>query len=300
MPRTRMSRSGAAAAARSSWGPSRFSAERAVSAASAIRPASFFASARRPEPTGRARPSRAWSALGKSGVSSSRPLDEPSIIVAVCTNRPVPSVEPSLREISAQIRSGGGRGLVVANAVGAEHLSAFEALAAELGLDCVAEPAPGLSNARNRAIAAAGADVVAFVDDDAIPAPGWLGNLAGQWRAAASDVATIGGAIDPVWADPPPEWMSPEIGIAFSLLDRGEDTLPLRPGVEDAWGANVSFRVGAVREVGGFDPGIGSTAGSPLFADETELQLRLAKAGYRGLYAGDVRVGHVVAKERMR
>ena len=53
------------------------------------------------------------------------------------------------------------------------------------------EPRRGISFARNRGVAAAlahGADLVAFLDDDDLPRPEWLGRLVSRWRATAADL----------------------------------------------------------------------------------------------------------------
>lgn len=228
-------------------------------------------------------------------------MEEPSLVVAVCTNRPLGQITPTLEALAGQAgKVEGTGGIVVASAVTDGWFAELGALCGRLGLGTARATEPGLSNARNEAVRAAGADVVAFLDDDAIPDPEWLEHLASHWRSAPREMAVIGGAIDPLWVDPPPDWMSEDVHIVFSLLDRGPGVIPLMPGSEDAWGVNVSFRSEPLREVGGFDPELGPVPGIPFFADETEVQRRLAAAGYRGIYAGDVRVRHAVTNERMR
>jgi len=228
-------------------------------------------------------------------------MEQTWLVVAVCTNRRPQQVAPTLTALAAHLRQvEGTSGLVVASGVDEARHAELTACAAELGMRSVRAAAPGLSVARNCALEAAAAEIIAFVDDDAIPEPGWLAHLAAHWRGAPPELACIGGAIDPLWLDPPPRWMSDRIHIVFSLLDRGPGVVPLVPGTEDAWGANVSFRAAPLHGVGGFDPDLGPVDGIPFFADETEAQLRLARAGFRGIYAGDVRVRHAVAAERMR
>jgi hypothetical protein len=228
-------------------------------------------------------------------------MEQTWLVVAVCTNRRPQQVAPTLTALAAQLRQvEGTSGLLVASGVDDAGHAELARRAAELGMRSERAAAPGLSVARNRALERAGAEIVAFVDDDAIPEPEWLARLASHWREAPGELACIGGAIDPLWLDPPPRWMSERVHIVFSLLDRGPGVVPLVPGVEDAWGANVSFRAGPLREVGGFDPALGPVDGVPFFADETEAQRRLARAGYRGIYAGDVRVRHAVGADRMR
>ena len=225
------------------------------------------------------------------------------LIVAVCTNRTPQRISPTLEELRRQVDEvEGAAAVVITSGVSGAHHHDLRQSAEAHGFACVREQRPGLSVARNAALARAradGADVVSYLDDDAIPAPGWLSSLAAHWDGAPAEIACIGGAIDPIWTTQPPAWMSDEIGVVFSLLDRGPGTRPLQPGVEDAFGANVSFRVSALEEAGGFDPGLGPIGDIPFFADETEAQRRLAELGYRGLYAGDARVGHVVGGERL-
>jgi glycosyltransferase involved in cell wall biosynthesis len=50
-------------------------------------------------------------------------------------------------------------------------------IAARWGARYVAEPTPGLSRARNRGVAASESEVVAYLDDDALPAPDWLSKI---------------------------------------------------------------------------------------------------------------------------
>jgi hypothetical protein len=227
-------------------------------------------------------------------------MEQSPLVVAVCTNRRPQQVAPTLTGVADQLRQvEGTAGILVASGADAPLEGLAEA-ARDRGLTPVRCEEPGLAAARNRALAEAPGAVVAFIDDDAVPEQGWLEHLAARWSSAPADLACIGGAIDPLWVKPPPRWMSERVHIVFSLLDRGEGVVPLKPGEEDAWGANVSFRVDALREVGGFDPSLGPIDGIPFFGDETEAQRRLAAAGYRGIYAGDVRVLHAVAPDRMR
>ena len=219
----------------------------------------------------------------------------------MCSNRWAEDVAATLEEVASQVAAvPGSDAVLIASGVTESQLEQLRALADSLGV-AMRESGPGLSVARNAALALAGdGDVVAYVDDDALPAPGWLKNLASHWEDASPDLACIGGAIEPHWAAAPPEWVSERVYVVFSLLDRGPGVQPLEPGVEDAWGANVSFRAGPLRQAGGFDPALGPVGGIPFFADETEAQRRLAAAGYRGIYAGDVRVRHRVGPERLR
>jgi hypothetical protein len=224
------------------------------------------------------------------------------LTATICTNRPPAAVRPSLAALCEQAAADAdAEALLVTSGLGPAEQAEHARAAAELGARTVPAP-PGISAARNAALEGlADDDVVAYVDDDAVPEPGWLAALASAWRHADPAVACIGGAILPRWTAAPPSWVSLRIYGAFSLLDLGPGSMDLDPSAgEDAWGANISFRVGPLREAGGFSAGRGAWADMPLFGDESEVQERLAAAGRRVLYRGDVRVEHRVGEERLR
>jgi GT2 family glycosyltransferase len=225
-----------------------------------------------------------------------------SLIAAICTNRTPPAVQPALAAVCEQVAGAGDCSALLVTSGLDESAAALHAeSAARLGARAVRAPA-GLSLARNRALEEAqDADLIAFVDDDTLPQDGWLEALLERWRRASPEVACIGGAILPRWQRPPPAWVGRGLDEAFSLLDLGPGLVELDPlHGHDAWGANISFRAGRVREVGGFDAGRGAWSGVPLFGDESAVQRRLAERGYRVLYAGDVRVEHLIGAERLR
>src|SRR5690348_14397787 len=111
--------------------------------------------------------------------------------VAVCTNRPAADVADCLGEAARQVPKG-----EVAVVTSGLSDAAVEAHRRAFDGPLLAEPLPGLSRARNRALAwatAAEADAIAFIDDDAVPAEGWWDALGRRWEEAPRDVACIGG-----------------------------------------------------------------------------------------------------------
>ena len=173
--------------------------------------------------------------------------------------------------------------------------------AAAPGWDVLAEPAEGLSLARNRALASAADDeVIAFVDDDAVVDPGWHDALRRRWDEAPDDVACIGGPIRPRFDAPEPRWLSDAIKPALTLLDRGSEPLDLDPTNEEAvYGANISFRAAPLREAGGFNPDWGHSGERVFFGEEDEAQRALAAKGYRTRYVPDASVLHVIGPDRL-
>jgi glycosyltransferase involved in cell wall biosynthesis len=178
------------------------------------------------------------------------------------------------------------------------EVAAHEAAFAGTLLD---EPRPGLSRARNRALAWANdEDVLAFVDDDAVVGDDWYEALERSWLEAPEELACIGGPIRPRWpAGGPPGWISDPILPALTLLDLGPEARDLDPSVTTVYGANVSFRVSALRRIGGFDPAFGHTGRRVFFSEEDEAQRALARLGYVVRYVPDAAVEHVIPPGRL-
>ena len=170
------------------------------------------------------------------------------------------------------------------------------------GWQVLAEPRPGLSRARNRALAWAedDQDVLAFVDDDAVVDSGWGSALARRWEEAPGQVACVGGPIRPRFDSPPPGWVSDQILPAVTVLDRGDAVRDLDLSREEAvYGANISFRAGPLRRVGGFDPAWGHSGARTYFGEEYEAQRALARLGWTTRYVPDAGVQHVIPPDRM-
>jgi hypothetical protein len=224
------------------------------------------------------------------------------LLAAICTNRPPQAVRPALAALAKQTRADpAAAALLVTSGLSAAAVAPHRDQAERLGAAFAAGPA-GVSAARNRALAeAADFDLIAYLDDDVLPSPDWLRRLCDRWGAAGEDVAVIGGAVLPRFEGPAPVWLGRGLWPAYSLLDLGPGEVELDPGRElDAWGANLSFRVGALRAAGGFDESLGPRGPILRYGEDTEVQRRLQSRGLRLLYAGDVRAEHRIGPDRLR
>jgi glycosyltransferase involved in cell wall biosynthesis len=166
----------------------------------------------------------------------------------------------------------------------------------------VFEPRQGLSRARNRGIRESRGSIIAFSDDDVLPAPDWVAQVAAaidRWQAHG-----VGGRILPRWEAPPPRWLTENRHLLdrLSLMDSEASrllTLPVE-GRPQVWGANMAFRRELFERVGEFDPRRG-LVGKRLFrGEETDLIDRALELGLRIAYDPALTVFHRIGSDRMR
>jgi len=195
-------------------------------------------------------------------------VDRPEISVVVCTYRRAEKLPACLDALARQTIRHRAEVIVVDD--GPDDDTA--AVAARYDVRLVRHPHNrGLAAARNTGISAATAPIVAFTDDDCIPADDWLEALLEPYDG--DGVVAVGGGVEALRRETlvhrylaDTNRLAPlevELGVSSSLTYRamlylrrnlrGNGTLPGIRAVYSLVGANMSFRRDALVEIGMFD-----------------------------------------------
>ena len=167
-------------------------------------------------------------------------------------------------------------------------------------LSYVREDRPGHSRARNRGIATASGDVIAFLDDDASPRPDWARRIVAPFEADPA-IGCVGGACHPVFPDSTkPDWLSDRL-LQFAAITRfGSEAREASSSVEWPFGANMAFRREALAETGPFSETLGREGTNLLSGDDSALIESVRRAGWKIWLEPSAVVDHAVHAERCR
>jgi cellulose synthase/poly-beta-1,6-N-acetylglucosamine synthase-like glycosyltransferase len=110
----------------------------------------------------------------------------PTVSIIICTKNRVPELTRCLRAVSS-LTVQPEEVIVVDNTAGN---SSTESVARDFAARYFVEPTQGLSRARNRGLNESRCEVVAYLDDDAIPEGQWLGRLIEPFTKSSVAVVT--------------------------------------------------------------------------------------------------------------
>ncbi|MGK2961678.1 MAG: glycosyltransferase [Gemmatimonadaceae bacterium] len=154
----------------------------------------------------------------------------------------------------------------------------------------------GAHYARNSGAMVARGSILYFTDDDMLADPELLENITGVFDAD-DRIASVTGKVLPRWDTEPPAWVLKHLRNALlSLNDLGEATMISDddPGV---FSCHQAVRRDAFIEAGGFNPD--TNAGLFTGDNETGLNIKLRKRGYRFAYVGTAVTRHMIPESRM-
>jgi glycosyltransferase involved in cell wall biosynthesis len=200
--------------------------------------------------------------------------------VALCTRNRPDELRRALLSLSAQTDRDFGV-VVVDNA---PDQPTTRDVVAELALpECryLEEAQPGLSRARNAALAAVSTPLVAWMDDDETADPTWIERLRQGFGHPCQPAAVCGLML--------PAELETEAQVRFEQyggfnkgrgfvpevlsVATGSVRSPMYPLPGFGAGGNMAFRTDSLRQVGGFDPNLG--AGTPTHGGEETRALAL-------------------------
>lgn len=158
---------------------------------------------------------------------------------------------------------------------------------ARFPLDYSLQPVQNIALTRNQAVARAGGDYVAFMDDDVSPSPDWLFSLYTTMQSTRSDV--VHGPVHPVFPDGTPAWVADSGFHDAPRLPTGTRVYP--------WATNNCLirREVLERFERPFDPEYGITGG-----EDSDFFRRAALAGARFCWSAEARAFEYVVPERTR
>lgn len=228
-------------------------------------------------------------------------MNDFDITVAICTWNRSALLRQTLQQLTqAEVPHGTTWEVLVINNNSTDDTDAVvDSFLPTLPIRRVFEPNPGISHARNRALAESRGAWLIFTDDDVLVDRKWIVEFSGTARRFHS-AAIVGGRIDPWFTSTPdPELMRafPIAQHGFCGLDHGPDERLLTP-TEDLYTANMAVRPAAI---GGlrFDSAFGPRPTSSVTGDDTDFVRRVKASGAQVAWSPKMKVQHYVNPARL-
>ncbi|MGE0724392.1 MAG: glycosyltransferase [Alphaproteobacteria bacterium] len=224
-----------------------------------------------------------------------------AVTIAVCTLNRAAMLRTCLESLQRQsLGTDNYRIMVVDNG----STDATPAVVAEFAAgappaEYVREEMPGLSQARNRALAACATPLIAFIDDDQLAPPDWLERLVAPFATWTPRPFAVGGDNDPIWEEPRPDWLTDDLlplyscGASFTASLR-----PLERDTEWIFEGNCVADVAALRSLGGFPTFLGRSSASLLSGEGFVFEIAWRR-GLVVLFEPAARTWHRIPADRL-
>jgi glycosyltransferase involved in cell wall biosynthesis len=211
----------------------------------------------------------------------------PRCSVVVCTRERPGSLRRCLNSLTAQDHPNFSVWVIDNAPTSGNTRQVVESFDTDLDIHYAVEPRSGLSRARNAGLRRdLGGDVVAWLDDDEVADPLWLSELARAFDGRLEVVAASGAVVPAELSTQAQVWFEQfgghSKGRGFTPEEFSPRTWskqhPLYPLPPFGVGANMAFRIEAMRRLGGFDEALG--AGTPAQGSEdTKMFTDLLRLG---------------------
>jgi glycosyltransferase involved in cell wall biosynthesis len=224
----------------------------------------------------------------------------PDISVVICTHNRADLLEKALNSLAGQADPGCDvEFIVVDNASTDATADVVRKFSTSPGVRYVYEPVLGLCVSRNTGWRESRGRYVAYFDDDAIAANGWLAAIAGAFMQHPG-AGIIGGRARPIWGSPRPPWLHDELLPCLTVIDWSDEDHVIRD-VNQEWlvGANMAIRRDILCELGGFHPRLDRVGTNLLSGGDVYLQKQIVALGYECVYVPAMEIEHHVAASRL-
>jgi glycosyltransferase involved in cell wall biosynthesis len=228
-------------------------------------------------------------------------MPDTQISAIICTHNRDTYLGAAIDSLLAQDFAASFEVVVVDNGSSDRTREVVEQRAGNSRLKYVYEPTIGLSVARNTGARVAGAEILAYLDDDAVASTHWLQVLDSAYQNN-SKLAIAGGKVTLLWPQgiQQPQWLSPGLAANLGAYDLGDNmTYIKQPGLTPR-GLNYSIRRSFLEEIGGFDPHLGRVGKNLLSNEELQMTEFALQRGWQVAYLPEALVAHNVAPERLK
>ena len=223
--------------------------------------------------------------------------------IAICTHNRSAQLQQVLADLAEECLSATFpvEVLVILSACTDDSATIVENAARSLPIRAIVETRPGVSIARNRAIAEARLDVILFLDDDVRLRSGWL--QAYHDAFADEKVNIVAGRVLAVWPRHRPRWCAGDDAPPFTTIvphfDLGAVVRDLESTAVIPVTANIGFRTAAIRQLHGFREDLGHLGTVMMGGEDVEL-IERADAMFGPIrYLPDATVDHPIDSRRL-
>jgi glycosyltransferase involved in cell wall biosynthesis len=192
---------------------------------------------------------------------------------------------------------GGWKLVIVDNGSTDDTRAVVTGFMASLPITLLSEPRKGKNAALNTGLRHIEGDLVVFTDDDVLPDKGWLAEL----RSAADEhplYFIFGGPVFPHWERPPDEWILSWVPLppTYAISD-DQDEGPVDN--HTVYGPNMAVRSSIFQNGYKFNEEIGPNRKKYAQGSETELLMRLGRAGFKAWHCRKATVRHMIRSHQM-